>query len=57
MSKLSFYVIILIYYLSGGLYIGYIYLIVVVDIIVRFKCFCGYDVKFLIGIDEYGEKI
>lgn len=52
--KKLYYIIILIYYLLIKLYIGNIYIIVVVDVLVRFKRLIGYDVMFLIGIDEYG---
>lgn len=54
MEKLKFYIIMLIYYFFDKFYVGYIYCIVVVDIIVRYKRLRGYDVFFLIGIDEYG---
>lgn len=37
MVKEIFYIIILIYYFSGNLYIGYVYFIVVGDVIVRYK--------------------
>ncbi|HBF4502259.1 TPA: class I tRNA ligase family protein, partial [Clostridioides difficile] len=57
MSKPSFYVTTPIYYPSGGLHIGHTYSTVAADTIARFKRFCGYDVKFLTGTDEHGEKI
>lgn len=53
-EKNMFYIIILIYYLSGKVYIGYVYMIVVGDVMVCYKCLKGYDVFYLIGIDEYG---
>lgn len=49
-----FYIIMLIYYLSGKLYIGYVYMMVVGDVMVCYKCLRGFDVCYLIGIDEYG---
>lgn len=57
MSKPSFYVTTPIYYPSGNLHIGHTYTTVAADAIARFKRFCGYDVKFLTGTDEHGEKI
>ena len=57
MTKPSFYVTTPIYYPSGNLHIGHTYTTVAADAIARFKRFCGYDVKFLTGTDEHGEKI
>lgn len=57
MSKPKFYVTTPIYYPSGNLHIGHTYTTVAADAIARFKRFCGYDVKFLTGTDEHGEKI
>ena len=57
MKKPSFYVTTPIYYPSGNLHIGHTYTTVAADAIARFKRFCGYDVKFLTGTDEHGEKI
>ncbi|WP_455539821.1 methionine--tRNA ligase [Terrisporobacter sp.] len=57
MSKPTFYVTTPIYYPSGRLHIGHTYTTVAADAIARFKRFCGYDVKFLTGTDEHGEKI
>ena len=57
MTKPTFYVTTPIYYPSGKLHIGHTYTTVAADAIARFKRFCGYDVKFLTGTDEHGEKI
>ena len=57
MSNKTFYVTTPIYYPSGNLHIGHTYTTVAADAIARFKRFCGYDVKFLTGTDEHGEKI
>ncbi len=57
MSKPTFYVTTPIYYPSGNLHIGHTYTTVAADALSRFKRFCGYDVKFLTGTDEHGEKI
>ena len=57
MSKETFYITTPIYYPSGRLHIGHTYTTVATDAIARFKRFCGYDVRFLTGTDEHGEKI
>lgn len=57
MTKPTFYITTPIYYPSGRLHIGHTYTTVATDAIARFKRFCGYDVKFLTGTDEHGEKI
>lgn len=57
MTKPTFYITTPIYYPSGKLHIGHSYTTVAADAIARFKRFCGYDVKFLTGTDEHGEKI
>ena len=56
-KKPTFYVTTPIYYPSGKLHIGHAYTTVAADAISRFKRFCGYDVMFLTGTDEHGEKI
>ena len=56
-SKPTFYVTTPIYYPSGKLHIGHAYTTIAADAIARFKRFCGYDVRFLTGTDEHGEKI
>ncbi|MDR1774439.1 MAG: methionine--tRNA ligase [Clostridioides sp.] len=57
MQKKNFYVTTPIYYPSGKLHIGHTYTTVAADVLARFKRFQGYDVKFLTGTDEHGEKI
>ena len=57
MSKPTFYVTTPIYYPSGNLHIGHTYTTDAADAIARFKRFSGFDVKFLTGTDEHGEKI
>lgn len=57
MTKPKFYVTTPIYYPSGKLHIGHTYTTVAADAIARYKRFCGFDVKFLTGTDEHGEKI
>lgn len=56
-KKGTFYVTTPIYYPSGKLHIGHAYTTIAADAISRFKRFCGYDVWFLTGTDEHGEKI
>lgn len=53
----KFYVTTPIYYPSGKLHIGHTYTTVAADAIARYKRFTGYDVRFLTGTDEHGEKI
>ena len=57
MDKKKFYVTTPIYYPSGKLHIGHTYCTVAADAIARYKRFLGYDVMFLTGTDEHGEKI
>lgn len=56
-SDKTFYVTTPIYYPSGRLHIGHTYTTVAADAIARYKRFTGYDVRFLTGTDEHGEKI
>ena len=56
MSK-SFYITTPIYYPSGKLHLGHCYTTFMVDSIARYKRACGYDVFFLTGTDEHGQKI
>ncbi len=57
MSKGKFYLTTPIYYPSGKLHIGHTSTTVAADVLARFKRLTGYDVKFLTGTDEHGEKI
>lgn len=57
MSEKRFYVTTPIYYPSGKLHIGHTYTTVAADAISRYKRFAGYNVRFLTGTDEHGEKI
>lgn len=56
-DKKKFYITTPIYYPSGKLHIGHTYTTVATDAISRYKRFTGYDVRFLTGTDEHGEKI
>ncbi|SET23342.1 methionyl-tRNA synthetase [Natronincola peptidivorans] len=57
MSKGTYYLTTPIYYPSAKLHIGHTYTTVASDALARFKRFTGYDVHFLTGTDEHGEKI
>ena len=57
MSKKKFYITTPIYYPSGKLHIGHTYTTVAADVLARFKRLTGYDVMFLTGTDEHGQKI
>lgn len=57
MSKGTFYITTPIYYPSDKLHIGHAYCTVATDTIARYKRMCGYDVLFLTGTDEHGQKI
>ncbi len=53
----TFYITTPIYYPSDKLHIGHTYCTVATDTIARYKRMCGYDVMFLTGTDEHGQKI
>lgn len=57
MSKGTFYITTPIYYPSSKLHIGHTYTTVAADVMARVKRAQGYDVMFLTGTDEHGEKI
>ena len=57
MEKKNFYITTPIYYPSAKLHIGHAYCTTIADSIARFKRFAGYDVFFLTGSDEHGQKI
>ena len=56
-NKKTFYCTTPIYYPSDKLHIGHTYCTVATDAIARYKRLCGYDVMFLTGTDEHGQKI
>ncbi|MEG2677229.1 MAG: class I tRNA ligase family protein, partial [Oscillospiraceae bacterium] len=57
MENKKFYITTPIYYPSGKLHIGHSYTTVAADVVSRFKRMQGYDVMFLTGTDEHGQKI
>jgi methionyl-tRNA synthetase len=56
-EKETFYITTPIYYPSDKLHIGNTYTTVAADTMARYKKLRGYDVKFLTGTDEHGQKI
>lgn len=56
-NKGKYYLTTPIYYPSGNPHIGHCYTTVACDTIARFKRLQGYDVMFLTGMDEHGQKI
>ncbi|MBH5318089.1 methionine--tRNA ligase [Paenibacillus sp. GSMTC-2017] len=57
MSNKSFYITTPIYYPSDKLHIGHAYTTVAGDAMARYKRLRGYDVHYLTGTDEHGQKI
>ena len=57
MRKGNFYITTPIYYPSAKLHIGHTYCTVATDAMARYKRLQGYNVKFLTGTDEHGQKI
>ena len=55
--KGTFYITTPIYYPSAKLHIGHTYCTVATDAMARYKRLQGYDVMFLTGTDEHGQKI
>ena len=55
--KKPFYITTPIYYPSDKLHIGHTYCTVATDAMARYKRLAGYDVMFLTGTDEHGQKI
>ena len=56
-NKGKFYITTPIYYPSDRLHIGHTYCTVATDTMARYKRMQGYDVMFLTGTDEHGQKI
>ncbi|AIY88962.1 MULTISPECIES: methionine--tRNA ligase [unclassified Thermotoga] len=54
---MKFYITTPIYYVNSEPHIGSAYTTIVADIIARYKRFMGYDVFFLAGTDEHGQKV
>lgn len=56
-KRKTFYITTPIYYPSGNLHIGHAYTTVAGDAMARYKRLRGFDVMFLTGTDEHGQKI
>ena len=52
-----FYVTTPIYYVNGAPHIGHAYTTIAADVLARWKRLQGYDVFFLTGTDEHGQKV
>ena len=57
MCKGNYYITTPIYYPSANLHIGHAYCTVATDTMARYKRLQGYNVMFLTGTDEHGQKI
>ncbi len=57
LSMKKYYITTPIYYPSDKLHIGHSYTTVAADALARFKRQTGFDVMFLTGTDEHGQKI
>ena len=53
----SYYVTTPIYYVNDAPHIGHAYTTLACDVLARFKRLDGYDVHFLTGTDEHGQKV
>ncbi len=56
-AKTPFYVTTPIYYVNDKPHIGHAYTTLACDVLARFKRLDGYDVMFLTGTDEHGQKV
>ena len=57
MSDKTFYITTAISYVNGAPHLGHAYEAILTDVMARFKRLDGYDVKFLTGTDEHGQKV
>ncbi len=53
----TYYVTTPIYYVNGDPHLGHVYSTVAADVIARYKRLAGYNVYFLTGTDEHGQKV
>jgi len=56
-NKKNFYITTPIYYVNDKPHIGHAYTTVACDVLARFMSMDGYNVKFLTGTDEHGQKV
>ena len=52
-----YYITTPIYYINDVPHIGHAYTTIAADIMARYKSICGFDVFFLTGTDEHGQKV
>ena len=57
MSKQKYYITTPIYYVNGAPHLGHAYTSTAADVLARFKRLDGFDVFFLTGTDEHGQKV
>ena len=57
MARPRYYVTTPIYYVNDAPHIGHAYTTLACDVLARFKRLDGFDVKFLTGTDEHGQKV
>ena len=57
MSKQPFYITTAISYVNGAPHLGHAYEQILTDVMARYKRLDGYDVMFLTGTDEHGQKV
>jgi methionyl-tRNA synthetase len=55
--KPKYYVTTPIFYVNGAPHIGHAYTMIAADVLARFKRLDGFDVFFLTGTDEHGQKV
>ncbi|HEY3275269.1 MAG TPA: methionine--tRNA ligase [Syntrophorhabdaceae bacterium] len=54
---MNYYITTPIYYINDVPHIGHAYTTIAADIMARYKRICGYNVYFLTGTDEHGQKV
>ena len=57
MTRKTYYITTPIYYVNDKPHIGHAYTSLACDVLARFKRLDGYDVMFLTGTDEHGQKV
>lgn len=57
MNKMKYYLTTPVYYTNANIHVGHAYTTVIADAIARYKRLQGFDVCFLTGTDEHGQKV
>jgi methionyl-tRNA synthetase len=57
MTDKNYYITTPIYYVNGDPHLGHVYTTTAADVAARFKRLAGYNVHFLTGTDEHGQKV